>query len=100
MTIEEAIRLLAPKTSAEAIAEIESYNGFSGKTAAIQAITDACVIAVEAMGKQMETEPIMKHMNKIDRAICGKCFYCENGVNDTMNYCSECGQKIDWSDKK
>lgn len=32
MSLEEAIRLLNPKTTAEAIAEIESYNGFSGKT--------------------------------------------------------------------
>lgn len=98
MTLEEAIGLLDPKTSAEAIAEIEYYNGFSGKTA--QAITDACEIAVEAMRKQIETEPIMRHRNKIDRVIHGKCFYCENEVNATMNYCSECGQKIDWSDEK
>jgi len=57
MTLEEAIRLLDPKTSGEAIAEIEYYNGFRGKVAAMQAITDACEIAVEAMRKQLPVKP-------------------------------------------
>lgn len=49
MTKEEAIRLLDPKTTREAIAEIEYYGGFSGREAAIKAIEDACVLAVEAL---------------------------------------------------
>lgn len=49
MTRAEAIRLLDPRTTIEAIAEIEYYNGFSGKAAAMQAIEDACEIACEAM---------------------------------------------------
>lgn len=100
MTLEEAIRLLDPKTSGEAIAEIKYYNGFSGKTAAIQAITDACEIAVEAMGKRIQSKPIMKRRWENDHIICGKCLYCDSGVNNEMNYCSECGQKLDWSDEE
>lgn len=54
MTREEAIRILDPKTSAEALAEIEYYNGFTGKTAAVQAVSDACVLAVAALREQEE----------------------------------------------
>lgn len=35
MTIKEAIMLLNPKTTAPALAEIEYYNGFSGKEACL-----------------------------------------------------------------
>ena len=37
MTREEAIRILDPETTGEALAEIEYYAGFSGKKAAIHA---------------------------------------------------------------
>ena len=49
MTREEAIRILDPETTAEALAEIEYYAGFSGEKAAIHAVSDACEIAVDAM---------------------------------------------------
>ena len=52
MTIKEAIMLLNPKTTASALAEIEYYNGFSGKEACIEAIEDACRLAIEALEKQ------------------------------------------------
>ena len=52
MTREEAIRILDPETTAEALAEIEYYNGFNGKTAAVQAVSDACVLAVAALREQ------------------------------------------------
>lgn len=53
MTREEAIKILDPETTAEALAEIEYYNGFSGKTAAVQAVSDACELAVSDM-REME----------------------------------------------
>ena len=56
MTREEAIRILDPETTGEALAEIEYYNGFSGKTAAVQAVSDACVLAVAALREQEERE--------------------------------------------
>ena len=56
MTIDEAIRILDPETTAEALAEIEYYNGFTGKTAAVQAVSDACVLAVDALREQEERE--------------------------------------------
>ncbi len=56
MTREEAIRILDPKTTGEALAEIEYYHGFSGKTAAIQAVSDACEIAVAGLRCLQELE--------------------------------------------
>ena len=49
MTVEQAIRLLDPATASETIAEIEYYNGFSGREAAVQAVSEACEIACRAM---------------------------------------------------
>lgn len=54
MTREEAIKILDPETTGEALAEIEYYNGFSGKTAAVQAVSDACVLAVAALREQLD----------------------------------------------
>ena len=47
MTIEEACRLLDPATTAEELAKIEYYHGFSGKKACIEALDEACTILVE-----------------------------------------------------
>lgn len=52
MTREEAIRILDPETTGEAISGIEYYGGFSGRTAAVQAVSDACIMAVEALREQ------------------------------------------------
>ena len=52
MTREEAIRILDPGTTGEAISEIEYYGGFTGRTAAVQAVSDACVLAVAALREQ------------------------------------------------
>ena len=99
MTLEEAIRLLDPETTGEAIAEIEYYNGFSGKTAAIQAITDACVIAVEAMGKQMPKKLICVEIEKCCPVCKEKiCLIGDDG--NYGNYCYNCGQALDWSDEE
>lgn len=67
MTREEAIRILDPVTTGEALAEIEYYNGFSGKTAAVQAVSDACVLAVAALREQGERRwiPVTERMPEI-----------------------------------
>ena len=52
MNREEAIRILDPETTGEALAEIEYYGGFSGKTDAVQAVSDACILAVAALREQ------------------------------------------------
>lgn len=49
MTIDEAIRILHPSTTFEAITEIEYYGGFGGREKAIKAVDEACVLACECM---------------------------------------------------
>ena len=52
MTREEAIRILDPSTTREALAEIEYYAGFNGYEAVIKAVEDACIMAIEALQKR------------------------------------------------
>ena len=54
MTREEAIRILDPETTGEAMSEIEYYGGFSGRAAVVQAVLDACVLAVAYRGLHAE----------------------------------------------
>lgn len=54
MTIEQAIRILAPGTSAEALAEIAYYAGFRGEETVAKTLDDACILAVAALRAQEE----------------------------------------------
>ena len=56
MTREEAIRILDPGTTGEAMAEIEYYGGFIGRAAVVQDVLDACVLAVAALREQEKRE--------------------------------------------
>ena len=73
MTVDEAIRILDPETTAEALAEIEYYNGFSGKTAAVQAVSDACVLAVAALREQEERRwiPVTERLPEKNKEVVG-----------------------------
>ena len=73
MTIKEAIMLLNPKTTASALAEIEYYNGFSGKEACIEAIEDACRLAIEALEKQIEYRNRIKSLVDTIENVCKLC---------------------------
>lgn len=55
MTIDKAIMILDPETTAEALAEIEYYAGFYGHTAKVQVVNAACELAVAALRKQKES---------------------------------------------
>lgn len=54
MEYKQAIRLLHPNTTAEALREIEYYNGFNGAEARIKVVEEACILACEAMEKVMQ----------------------------------------------
>ena len=107
MTIKEAIMLLNPKTTASALAEIEYYNGFSGKEACIEAIEDACRLAIEALEKQVP-KSIYEHMetrlnpevrrDKFRCSVCGFIKEFTDGHTAQYKYCPQCGQAIDWED--
>lgn len=62
MTIERAIRLLHPETTAEALAEIKCYHGLHGRVACVQAVSDACEFACEIMRDYKETKDALAGM--------------------------------------
>lgn len=76
MTREEAIRILDPETTGEALAEIEYYNGFNGRNAAVQAVSDACILAVAALREQEERRwvPVTERMPKLIPCRAGTAY--------------------------
>ena len=105
MTYEEAIRLLHPDTSREAIAELKYYNGFN-KDKTIDTINEAIIMVCEAAEKQIPKKPEkLTYQLLLDDGWIYKCPNCgcacgENKyylqVTADEIYCSQCGQKIDW----
>ena len=57
MTIEKAISILDPKTSAIAIAELEYYNGFD-KEKTIAQVSEACEVACAVMKKYLANSKV------------------------------------------
>ena len=58
MSIEEAISILDPETSADAITEIKYHAGFN-KEKAIEKVEEACVLACDIMREHLEDTEIM-----------------------------------------
>ena len=83
MTYEEAIKLLNSVT----IYHFDKYT------------TYAIDLAIEALDKQILKKPIEKYTD-YDGTEAGLCPFCNEGVDEKMNFCSYCGQAIDWSDDK
>lgn len=105
MTYEEAKRILHPDTTREALAEIEFLGGFKGKEKTRKAVDEACLMACEALDKQIPEPPVaLNHKGS-------KHFYCVvcdmrlvpeiNGelcAGRKTRFCPDCGQAIDWED--
>ena len=53
MTINQAIRILDPETTAEELAAIEYYGGLHGREKMVAACDEACRVAVQIMRKYM-----------------------------------------------
>lgn len=99
MKTEEAIRLLHPDTTAEAIAEIKYKHGFRGKDAAINKINKACEMACKALEKQMPKKIELWN----GQCCCPNCkklygSYSQLKTLTTweMPFCKWCGQALDW----
>ena len=56
MTINQAIRILDPDTSAEALGEIEYYGGLHGHEKMMAACEEACRMAVEILMKKAQNQ--------------------------------------------
>ena len=81
MTYEEAIKLLNSVTTYD----FDRYT------------TYAITLAIEALDKQIPKKPIEKFAFSDDIGA-GLCPFCNEGVNEEMNFCSYCGQAIDWEE--
>lgn len=99
MTAQEAIKLLHPDTTKEAIAEIKYYCGFHGKEAAIKAIEEACLLACDALEKQVPKKPKSAYDFRAKDNVCQSC-ESEKACRILFpweKYCPGCGQAIDWT---
>ena len=97
MTHEEAMKILHPNTTLTALAEVEYYGGFNGQEAKIKAVEEACLLACEALEKQIPKKPRETRC----ALMCARCGHkiTEKGCKKLYrNYCKKCGQAIDWSD--
>ena len=101
LTPKEAIKILHPDTSRDALWKIEYYAGFNAEKARLKAVEDACVVACEALEKQIPKKPVFKESTDKHEDGCWTCPVCGGtvGVYDLRdNWCSDCGMKIDWSE--
>ena len=96
MTCEEAKRILHPDTTREALAEIEFLGGFKGKEKLQDAVDEACLMACEALDKQIPKKPRETRC----ALMCANCGHkiTEKGCKKlSRSYCKVCGQAINWS---
>ena len=83
MTREEAIRILDPETTAEALEEIEYYAGFRGKEAVTKAVDDACILAVAALREQEQRRWIpVDAVETVDAVEVVRCLDCRHWLQD------------------
>ena len=52
-------------------------------------------VVFHALDKQIPKKPIEKFAFS-DDIEAGLCPFCNEGVNEEMNFCSYCGQALDW----
>ena len=99
LTPKEAIKILHPDTSRDALWKIEYYAGFNAEKARLKAVEDACVVACEALEKQIPTKPLKAYDEQVEQhwlscPMCYKGLCWEHGFKP--KHCSECGQAILW----
>ncbi len=56
MSIEQAVAILNPETSREALAAYEDYGGFRSREAGVKACEEACRVAVKIMREKLSAE--------------------------------------------
>lgn len=55
---------------------------------------------IEALEKQIPCKLAPKSSKKAEVPVCGKCNGIMGLMQGELNYCPNCGQKIEWSDVK
>ncbi len=92
MTAEEAIEILHPDTTAQALSRIEYCGGFK------KAVDDAYLVACEALEKQIPKKP-RETRCALMCASCGRKITEKGCKKLHRNYCKKCGQRILWEDE-
>lgn len=94
MNNEQAIKLLSKDTSINEISKLRN-KGLSQREIidTIQEAIDMCIVSTE---KQIPKKPIVK-WNLYKCCTCNGVVY-EQEYNYKYSYCSNCGQKQDWSE--
>lgn len=64
---------------------------------------DAVQMAINALEKQIQKKPKIRHLKKYDGYNDGECPNCEAYIvddefSDEENFCQSCGQAINWSE--
>lgn len=85
MTCEEARNILHPNTTLQALSEIEYYAGFSGREAKIKAVEEACLIACDALDRELVQRPCLVWENKGVRYGIFHGF-CDNNDKAVVEY--------------
>ena len=57
------------------------------------------VVPIDDIYRFTNKTPPIEQFQLVDDIKCGLCPYCNEGVNEEMNFCSNCGQRLDWSDE-
>jgi hypothetical protein len=81
-------------TEQEAIEQFEERLSISDYRCAIPEYYNAMELAVKALEKQIAKKPTSFNGKIFNVRNCPKCRIV---LTDETNYCSECGQKLDWS---
>ena len=82
-------------TESEAIEVIKSNRPTSGYVL----LNEALETAINALGKQIPKKP-HKNFEKFSGVWCSCGKYLGKGYFvDKLSYCTDCGQKLDWSDE-
>lgn len=87
----KAINLLNPDVSRKTLQTADIIAGNSEKQ--IKEIKAACTLACEALSQQVETSVVWEEIPGDNVYIC-RCPVCGAAVEDTNNYCYDCGQRL------
>jgi hypothetical protein len=101
VTYKEAKRILHPDTTREALVEI----GFKGKEKLQEAVDEACLMACDALDKQIPKPPVVLNQKDSKNFFCVACgMRLVSEINGELcagrktSFCHDCGSAIVWRD--
>lgn len=101
MTAAEAKRIIHPDTTVQTLSRIEYCGGLDGEQALKKAVDEACLVACEALEKQIPKKPTNFAIDNNGYAIYDcECPSCKQSHRELFPFafCIHCGQALDWGD--